>query len=91
MAILKKIGVTLVVLILVLAVAAWWVLRGETADFSVEQVAGVSIRYRRCTPLLLGMLEAVGVAVGGRDAAGRNPSGPARQGWHNRLRKAESR
>lgn len=40
MAILKKIGITLAVLILVLAVAAWWVLRGETADFSVADVAG---------------------------------------------------
>ena len=41
MAILKKIGIALLVLILVLAVAAWWVLRGETADFTVAEVAGV--------------------------------------------------
>jgi len=32
----------------------------------VEQVAGVSIRYGRYTPLLLGMLQAVGVALAGR-------------------------
>jgi YD repeat-containing protein len=44
MALLKKIGIALVVLILVLAVGAWWVLRGETADFTVAQVAGVDPR-----------------------------------------------
>ena len=40
MRILKKIGVTLVVLILVLAVAAWWVMRGDTAEYTVAQVSG---------------------------------------------------
>ncbi len=40
MGILKKIGIALVVLILVLAVAAWWVLRGDQADFSVADVTG---------------------------------------------------
>jgi glucose/arabinose dehydrogenase len=40
MAILKKIGITLVVVILVLAVAAWWVLRGDSAEYTVADVAG---------------------------------------------------
>jgi glucose/arabinose dehydrogenase len=40
MAILKKIGISLVVLILVLAVAAWWVMRGDQAEFSVADVSG---------------------------------------------------
>ncbi|MBO0750021.1 MAG: sorbosone dehydrogenase family protein, partial [Porphyrobacter sp.] len=40
MSTLKKIGIALVVLILVLAGAAWWMLRGDKADYSVEQVAG---------------------------------------------------
>jgi YD repeat-containing protein len=44
MALLKKVGIALLVLVLVLAAGAWWVLRGETADFTVEQVAGVDPR-----------------------------------------------
>jgi len=40
MGILKKTGVTLLVLILVVAVAAWWVLRGDRADLSVADVTG---------------------------------------------------
>jgi len=40
MAILKKVGIALAVLILVLAAAAWWVLRGDPAEYSVEQVTG---------------------------------------------------
>ncbi len=40
MAILKKIGITLAVLILVLAVGAWWALRGDYAEFSVADVSG---------------------------------------------------
>ncbi|WP_305097569.1 PQQ-dependent sugar dehydrogenase [Croceibacterium aestuarii] len=40
MAILKKIGIALLVLILVLAVALWWVLRGDPADLSVAAVTG---------------------------------------------------
>jgi glucose/arabinose dehydrogenase len=38
--ILKKIGITLLVLILVLAVAAWWALRGDTAKLSMDEVSG---------------------------------------------------
>ncbi|MXO60510.1 sorbosone dehydrogenase family protein [Altererythrobacter salegens] len=40
MAILKKIGIALLVLVLILAVALWWVLRGSSADLSVEAVTG---------------------------------------------------
>lgn len=40
MAVLKKVGIALLVLVLVLAVAAWWLLRGDRADYSVEEVAG---------------------------------------------------
>src|SRR5690348_7657377 len=40
MGILKKIGITLLVLILVLAVGAWWVLRGDSADYTVADVTG---------------------------------------------------
>ena len=37
---LKKIGIALLVLVLVLAVAAWWALRGDRADYTVEEVTG---------------------------------------------------
>ena len=40
MSTLKRIGITLLVLLLVLAVAIWWVLRGEPAKHSVEEVSG---------------------------------------------------
>jgi glucose/arabinose dehydrogenase len=40
MGILKKIGITLLVLILVVAVGAWWVLRGDSADYAVADVTG---------------------------------------------------
>jgi glucose/arabinose dehydrogenase len=40
MRILKKIGIALVVLILLLAIAAWWVLRGSPAELSVAAVTG---------------------------------------------------
>ena len=40
MSTLKRIGITLLVLLLVLAVAIWWVLRGEPAQYSVEEVSG---------------------------------------------------
>jgi hypothetical protein len=40
MSILKKIGIGLVVVILLLAVAAWWVVRGSPADYSVAAVSG---------------------------------------------------
>jgi len=40
MSTLKKIGIALLVLILVLAVAAWWVLRGDPAEHSVAEVTG---------------------------------------------------
>ena len=40
MGILKKIGIALVVLILVLAVAAWWVTRGVPAEHTVAEVTG---------------------------------------------------
>ena len=37
---LKKIAIGLVVVIVILAVAGWWVLRGEPAEYTVEQVSG---------------------------------------------------
>ena len=40
MSTLKRIGITLLVLLLVLAVALWWVLRGDSAQHSVEEVSG---------------------------------------------------
>jgi glucose/arabinose dehydrogenase len=40
MSTLKRIGITLLVLLLVLAVAVWWVLRGDPAEHSVEEVSG---------------------------------------------------
>ena len=40
MSTLKRIGITLLVLLLVLAVAVWWVLRGQPAEHSVEEVSG---------------------------------------------------
>jgi glucose/arabinose dehydrogenase len=40
MGILKKIGIALVVLILVLAVVAWWVTRGDPAEHTVAEVTG---------------------------------------------------
>jgi glucose/arabinose dehydrogenase len=40
MSLLKKIGIALVVVILVLAVGAWWVMRGSPADYSVAAVTG---------------------------------------------------
>jgi glucose/arabinose dehydrogenase len=50
MAILKKIGIALVVLILVLAAAAWWVVRGDSAEFTVEQVAGLDPKLHKPDP-----------------------------------------
>lgn len=41
MSLLKKIGIGLVVVLLILAIAIWWALRGHTAEFSVEAVTGV--------------------------------------------------
>lgn len=40
MRILKKIGISLVVLILILAIVAWWVMRGEPAEHTVTAVTG---------------------------------------------------
>ena len=40
MAVLKKIGITLLVLALILAVAAWWVMRGDPAEHTVAEVTG---------------------------------------------------
>jgi glucose/arabinose dehydrogenase len=40
MSTIKRIGITLLVLLLVLAVAIWWVLRGQPAEHSVEEVSG---------------------------------------------------
>jgi glucose/arabinose dehydrogenase len=40
MSTLKRIGITLLVLLLVLAVAVWWVLRGDPAKHSVDEVSG---------------------------------------------------
>lgn len=40
MAILKKLAITLLVIVLALAAAAWWVARGVHAKYSVEQVTG---------------------------------------------------
>ena len=40
MSTLKKIGIALLVLVLVLAIAAWWVLRGDPAEHSVAEVTG---------------------------------------------------
>ena len=40
MRILKKIAIGLVVVIVLLAAAGWWVLRGDPAEYSVEQVTG---------------------------------------------------
>ena len=40
MSILKKIGIAIVVLILVLALAAWWIMRGSPAELSVAAVTG---------------------------------------------------
>ena len=60
MALLKKIGITLAVLILVLAVAAWWVLRGEQADFSVADVSGTDPKLDQPNPQTI---PTVGVAT----------------------------
>jgi glucose/arabinose dehydrogenase len=40
MGILKKIGIAVVVLILVLALAAWWIVRGSPAELTVAEVTG---------------------------------------------------
>src|SRR5688500_16859272 len=40
MRILKKIAIGLVVVILILAAAGWWVLRGEPAQYTLDQVTG---------------------------------------------------
>ena len=40
MSTLKKIGIALLVLVLILAIAAWWVLRGDPAEHSVAEVTG---------------------------------------------------
>ena len=40
MSILKKLAVALVVVVLVLGVAAWWIIRGNPADYTVAQVTG---------------------------------------------------
>jgi glucose/arabinose dehydrogenase len=40
MSILKKLAIGLLVVVLLLALAGWWVLRGDSAEYSVEQVSG---------------------------------------------------
>jgi len=40
MSILKKIAIGLVVVILILVAAGWWIVRGDPAEFSMEQVTG---------------------------------------------------
>lgn len=40
MGILKKLGIGLLIAIVVFAVAGWWVLRGDPAEHSVEEVSG---------------------------------------------------
>jgi glucose/arabinose dehydrogenase len=40
MGVLKKVGIALLVLIVVLAAAAWWALRGHRAEYTVEEVSG---------------------------------------------------
>ena len=40
MSILKKLGIALIVIVLVLLVAGWWVMRGSPAQYSVEEVTG---------------------------------------------------
>jgi glucose/arabinose dehydrogenase len=40
MRILKKIGIGLLVVILLLAIAAWWLLRGDPAEYTVDEVSG---------------------------------------------------
>ncbi|MDX1704416.1 MAG: sorbosone dehydrogenase family protein, partial [Altererythrobacter ishigakiensis] len=40
MSILKKILITLLVILVLLAAALWWFSRGDTADLSVDEVAG---------------------------------------------------
>ena len=50
MSTLKKIGIAVLVLILVLGAAVWWVTRGETADFTVEQVAGTDPKLDEPSP-----------------------------------------
>lgn len=40
MSTLKKIGIALLVLILILAAAAWWLTRGDPAQHSVDEVSG---------------------------------------------------
>lgn len=40
MSILKKIGIGLIIVVLVLAVAAWWVMRGSPAEYTVAEVTG---------------------------------------------------
>jgi glucose/arabinose dehydrogenase len=40
MRILKKLAIGLVVVAVVLAVAAWWIVRGDPADYTVDEVSG---------------------------------------------------
>jgi YD repeat-containing protein len=47
---LKKIGIALLVLVLVLVAAGWWVLRGDRADFSVAQVSGTDPKLDQPDP-----------------------------------------
>ncbi|HTM96607.1 MAG TPA: sorbosone dehydrogenase family protein, partial [Croceibacterium sp.] len=50
MGILKKIGIGLVVVILLLAVAAWWVVRGSPAQYSVAEVTGTDPKLAEPDP-----------------------------------------
>ena len=50
MQILKKILIGLVVVIVILVAAGWWVLRGETADYTVAQVSGTDPRLDQPHP-----------------------------------------
>jgi glucose/arabinose dehydrogenase len=40
MRILKKLAIALVVVVLVLGVAAWWIIRGDPAEYTLAQVTG---------------------------------------------------
>src|SRR5690606_18575935 len=65
---LKKFLIGLVVVLVILAVAGWWILRGDPAEYSLEQVSGTDPLLAEPDPQ---MIPTVGVAkpIGWPDGA----------------------
>jgi glucose/arabinose dehydrogenase len=69
---LKKLGIGLIILLVVLAVAGWWVLRGDPAEYSMDDVTGTDPKLATPDPQTIptvGVAKPVGWQAGEAPAA----------------------